>query len=78
MIALRRLNSQDFILNADLIETIETTPDTVISLVNGRKLVVLNKAEEIVRKVIKYKQICNQSIQVIDKREDHGGEVINS
>ena len=76
MIALRRLNGQDFILNADLIETIETTPDTVVSLSNGRKYVVQTSAEEIVRKTLKYKQLCNQTIQVVDRRAEPDCEVI--
>ena len=76
MIAIRRLNGQDFILNADLIETIETTPDTVITLSNGRKYVVQTPAEEIVRKTIKYNQLCNQTVQVLDRREDPEGEVV--
>lgn len=72
MIALKRLNGQSFILNADYIESIESTPDTVIKLINGKKLVTLNSIEDIVRKTIKYKQLCNQTIRVIHdgKRDD--------
>jgi flagellar protein FlbD len=67
MIKLRRFNGQEFILNADLIETLEATPDTVISLTNGRKYVVQNPVEEIIRNAIEYKKLCNQAIQVIHK-----------
>ncbi len=72
MIALKRLNGQAFILNADLIETLESTPDTVIKLATGKTLVSLNSVEDIVRKTIKYKQLCNQSVQVVkrDKNEN--------
>ncbi|KMQ50617.1 Flagellar protein FlbD [Chitinispirillum alkaliphilum] len=65
MIALRRLNNQEFILNADLIETVEATPDTMITLTTGRKLMVQNSIEELVRKAIKYRQLCNQTIQIV-------------
>ena len=41
MIALKRLNGKSFVLNADLIESIESTPDTVVKLTNGKTLVVL-------------------------------------
>lgn len=67
MIALRRLNGQEFILNSDLIETIEATPDTVITLVNNKKIIVTNSLEEVVRKAIKYKQLCGQALQVMQK-----------
>jgi flagellar protein FlbD len=70
MIALKRLNGQEFVLNADLIEIIESTPDSIISLTTGKKLVVKNSLEEIVRKTIKYKQLCNQTIQIVQTTED--------
>lgn len=70
MIALQRLNGQPFILNVDLIETLESTPDTIIKLTTGKTLVALNSVEDIVRKAIKYKQLCNQSIQVIKKEKE--------
>jgi flagellar protein FlbD len=56
MIQLTRINKLPLVLNADLIEQIETTPDTVIQLINGQKLVVLESAEEVVRKVIEYRR----------------------
>lgn len=67
MIALRRLNNQEFILNADLIESLEATPDTIIMLTNGKKIIVKNGIEEIVKKTIKYKQLCNTAVQVIKR-----------
>ena len=56
MIHLTRINRTPLVLNADLIEQIETTPDTFLHLLNGQKLVVLEPAEEIVRKVIEYRR----------------------
>jgi len=70
MIALRRLNGDEFVLNSDLIETMESTPDTVLTLTTGKKMIVRNSLEDIVRKTIKYKQLCGQAIQVIDKQPD--------
>jgi flagellar protein FlbD len=70
MIALKRLNGQEFVLNADLIETIESTPDTIIALTTGKKLMVKNNVEDVVRKIIKYKQLCNTTIQLVKKTED--------
>ena len=56
MIHLTRLNQTPLVLNADLIETIEVTPDTVISLTTGEKLVVREPAEEVVRRVVEFRR----------------------
>jgi flagellar protein FlbD len=56
MIKLTRLNHTALIVNSDLIEHIEMTPDTVISLTSGQKLIVLESAEEIVEKVIEFRK----------------------
>jgi len=50
------MNGKKFVLNAEMIETIESTPDTVITLINGRKMVVLESINEVVDKVIEYKK----------------------
>jgi len=55
MIKLTRFNGTQFVLNCELIETVEETPDTVISTINGKKYVVKENIEIIVEKVIKYK-----------------------
>jgi len=56
MIHLTRLNRLPIVLNADLIESIEVTPDTVIALTTGQKMVVLEKADEVVRKVVEFRR----------------------
>lgn len=56
MIRLTRLNSSEVIVNSDLIELIEATPDTVISLTTGEKIIVRERAEEIVERIIEYKR----------------------
>lgn len=58
MIKLSRLKGgdQEFVVNADLIETIEETPDTVITLTTGKKLIVEESMDGIVRKVMDYKR----------------------
>lgn len=56
MISLRRLNNQAIMVNADLIESLEATPDTVITLTSGNKLLVRDSMEEIQAKIIDYKR----------------------
>jgi flagellar protein FlbD len=70
MIALSRLNKEQFVLNAEYIETIEETPDTVITLTSGKKLMVREKIDNVVKQVIEYHRLCNQSIQVIRKEKE--------
>jgi flagellar protein FlbD len=54
LITVHRLNNSEFIINANQIEIIEATPDTVITLVNERKLIVKETALEIRNMVIDY------------------------
>jgi len=54
MISLTRLNGQPFVLNAELIRTIEQTPDTTITLVNGDHIVVQEPVEEVVERAVEY------------------------
>ncbi|MEN3202608.1 MAG: flagellar FlbD family protein [Atribacterota bacterium] len=56
MIELTRLNGSVFILNSDLIETIEATPDTVISLVTGKKFVVREKVTEVIDRIVEFRK----------------------
>ena len=56
MIELTRLNHVPLILNSDLIEHIEVTPDTVITLTTGQRFLVLEPADEVVQKVIAFRR----------------------
>jgi flagellar protein FlbD len=56
MIALRRLNNQTIMVNPDLIETLEATPDTVVTLTNGNKLIVRDTMDEIRDKIVEFKR----------------------
>jgi flagellar protein FlbD len=56
MIRLTRLNHVTIYLNADLIEHIESTPDTVITLTTGQKIVVLESAEEVAERVVAFRR----------------------
>lgn len=56
MIRLTRLNHVPLMLNSDLIEHLEVTPDTVITLITGQKFIVLESAEEVLNRVIEFRQ----------------------
>jgi flagellar protein FlbD len=56
MILLTRLNGKEFVLNCDIIKYVEATPDTVISLTTGDKIMVREGVDEVVRSTMEYKQ----------------------
>ena len=56
MIEVTRLNGARFSINCDLIETVEETPDTVITLTNGKKFIVSENMEQIKKLVINFKK----------------------
>jgi len=56
MIKLTRFNGDIFVLNDDLIEVIEETPDTIIKLSNDKRVVVKEGVDEVIEKIIKYKR----------------------
>ena len=65
MIKLTKFNSEVnkkgvFILNAEVIETIEETPDTVVTLINGKKLIVDEPMDEVVRRVMAYRRALHK------------------
>jgi flagellar protein FlbD len=88
MIHLTRLNHVPLVLNSDLIESIDVTPDTVISLTTGQKLVVREPAEEVVERVLQFRRaICSGLLTCVPgpsgqkeperlagNRKDHGSD----
>ncbi|GAP22479.1 flagellar FlbD family protein [Leptolinea tardivitalis] len=69
MIALTRLNGTKYYLNADLIVTVEGTPDTVISLTNGTKFVVKDRPEEVVHLIIEYQKLVHNTAKELVRGE---------
>lgn len=55
MINVTRFNGKPFVINAELIESIEETPDTVITLTTGHKYIVKENLDEVLDKVYAYK-----------------------
>ena len=72
MIHITRLNHADIVLNSDLIELIEVTPDTVISLTTGQKIMVRESADEIVQRVMEYRRLVNTPLAAIGLPNDDG------
>ncbi|HUA64065.1 MAG TPA: flagellar FlbD family protein [Verrucomicrobiae bacterium] len=56
MITVTRLNHSQIVLNSDLIEQIEPTPDTVISLTTGQRIIVRESTEEILQRIVDFRR----------------------
>ena len=56
LIELHRLNGDAFLLNSDMIETIDVTPDTVLRLMNGHRYVVKEKVLDVYKKIIAFRK----------------------
>ncbi len=69
MIRVTRLNNSEFWINPDLIQFIEETPDTVISLTTGVKVVVLEPAAEIVQAIVDFRRRTATQPPAVVKRD---------
>lgn len=72
MILLTKLNGTPFVLNCDLIETIEENPDTTIRLVSKNFHIVRETMLEVVEKVIDYRRASNGAIKLVRPNEREG------
>jgi len=70
MIKVTKLNGSPIHINAELIETIAATPDTVITLTNGTKLIVEEPVERVVEEVIRYHRLINRRAVILRNPAD--------
>ena len=56
MIRLTRLNSQPLAVNSDLIKFVENAPDTVLTLINGEKVVVRETTDQVIERMIAFRR----------------------
>ena len=59
MIAITKLNEQEMIINCDLIELIESTPDTTLTMTTGRKVIVKESVDKVLEMIVTYKKRLN-------------------
>ena len=65
MIKVTRINDTELVINADLIEFIEATPDTIISLITGKKIVVKDSTDEVIGKVAEFRKFSSPQATLI-------------
>jgi len=70
MIRLTRLNNRPLVVNSELIKFIENAPDTVITLVTGEKIVVLETAEEVMTRIVEYRRRLRGPVVVVTPSEN--------
>ena len=64
MIQLTRLNNNPLSVNSDLIKFVEQSPDTVITLVTGEKIIVLENAQQVLDRIVQFRRSVLQGIMV--------------
>lgn len=74
MIQLTRLNGSVVTLNADLIETVEERPNTIVTLTTEKRFIVQESAQEIVDRVIAFRQMSTRPRLLLMSDEDAGGD----
>jgi len=72
MIKVTRLNGSELVINADLIEFVEALPDTIISLVTGKKIMIKESTDVVIQKVAEFKRLSSgiNSLKKADQSED--------
>ncbi len=68
MIKLTLFNDSDVIVNADLIEMVEKTPDTLLTLSTGKKVLVQESADDVINKVVTYRRLVSKQNKVLGPR----------
>ncbi len=59
MVRLTRLDGRVIVINSDLIEFVEVTPDTLVSLTTGKKIIVRESEEQVINKVAAFRRMCD-------------------
>lgn len=69
MIKVTRLNGSELVLNADLIETIEERPDTIVTLTNEHRFVVKESIDELLERIAAYRRRCHPGVRDVTAPE---------
>jgi flagellar protein FlbD len=73
MIQLTRLNNRPFLVNSDLIKFVEQSPDTLVTLTTGEKIVVLERPDEVLARVVQFRRAVLEGLSLVwDGSSLHG------
>ena len=62
MIQLSKINGIEIYINPDLIRWVEVTPDTLVTFSDGKQIMVKEKPDEIINKVIAFRKACKEFV----------------
>lgn len=81
MIIVTRLNGSEIVINADLIETVEATPDTIVTLVDGTRYVVEESPTDLIDRIKSYRaavlQFSRSDAGPVGTAAPQGGDVVS-
>ena len=63
MIRVTKINDTELVINSDLIEFVEATPDTMVTLTTGKKIMVRESVQEIIELVAQFKRLANARVE---------------
>lgn len=69
MILLKKINDAPIAVNSDLIQYIEETPDTIITMTNNDKVVVQERMTEVIQKVVQFRRLINRLVETEYERQ---------
>lgn len=72
MIELTKLNGSKLVINSDLVEFIEASPDTLITLTTGTKIMVQEKIPEIINAIVHFRRLIRQNVGFSELSESAG------
>jgi flagellar protein FlbD len=75
MIVLTKINNAPIAVNSDLIEYIEETPDTIITMTNSDKVVVQEGMTEVIEKVVRYRRLISGLVEAESERQLRSVEI---
>ncbi len=71
MVILRKINGVEIAVNAELIESVEASPDTVLNMVTGNRFIVKDSVQDVIDKVIEYRKQVYSSKSVVNPLEGY-------
>lgn len=71
------MNGTNFWLAAEHIESVESTPDTIVTLLTGRKIIVLDSADNVIEKIVEYRAKIFGVLQAVENRGKESRHVEN-
>ena len=69
MILLKKINNAPIAVNSDLIQYIEETPDTIITMTNNDKVVVQERMTDVIQKVVHFRRLINRLVETEYERQ---------